>query len=61
MTNLQQNFIAGEWLGGADEIANLNPSDLSDTIGMYAQASLRQDARRGEGLVNLEQVDVIVS
>ncbi len=38
MTNLNQNFIAGEWLGGADEIANINPSDLSDTIGLYAQA-----------------------
>ena len=36
MTNLNQNFIAGEWLGGSDEIANINPSDLSDTIGAYA-------------------------
>lgn len=38
MSELQQNFIAGEWLAGAGEIANTNPSDLSDTIGHYAQA-----------------------
>jgi len=38
MSNLNQNFIAGEWLAGASEIANVNPSDLSDTIGHYAQA-----------------------
>ena len=39
MSNLNHNFIAGEWLAGADEIANINPSDLSDVIGQYAQAS----------------------
>ncbi len=38
MSNLNQNFIAGEWLAGASEVANINPSDLSDTIGHYAQA-----------------------
>ncbi|NQY62032.1 MAG: aldehyde dehydrogenase family protein, partial [Cognatishimia sp.] len=27
---------------GASEIANINPSDLSDTIGMYAQADSAQ-------------------
>ena len=37
-----QNFIAGEWLAGASEIANVNPSDLSDTIGHYAQADEAQ-------------------
>jgi acyl-CoA reductase-like NAD-dependent aldehyde dehydrogenase len=42
MTNLNHNFIAGEWLAGADEIANINPSDLSDTIGHYAQADSAQ-------------------
>jgi acyl-CoA reductase-like NAD-dependent aldehyde dehydrogenase len=36
------NFIAGEWLAGTREIANINPSDLSDTIGMYAQADSAQ-------------------
>ena len=38
MSNLQQNFIAGEWFAGAGEVANINPSDLSDVIGHYAQA-----------------------
>jgi aldehyde dehydrogenase (NAD+) len=42
MSNLNQNFIAGEWLAGAGEIANINPSDLSDTIGHYAQADSAQ-------------------
>lgn len=42
MSNLKQNFIAGEWLAGASEIANINPSDLSDTIGHYAQADSAQ-------------------
>ncbi|MEP3344964.1 MAG: aldehyde dehydrogenase family protein [Litoreibacter sp.] len=36
-TNL--NYIAGEWVAGASEIENRNPSDLSDLIGMFAQAS----------------------
>ena len=42
MTNLNHNFIAGEWLAGASEIPNINPSDLSDTIGNYAQADEAQ-------------------
>ncbi|MDH3448261.1 MAG: aldehyde dehydrogenase family protein [Gammaproteobacteria bacterium] len=42
MSSLKQNFIAGEWLAGATEIANINPSDLSDTIGHYAQADAAQ-------------------
>ncbi len=55
MTNLQQNFIAGEWLGGADEIANLNPSDLSDTIGMYAQADGAQLQRALDAAENAQR------
>jgi len=42
MTEITQNFIAGEWLAGESEIANINPSDLSDTIGHYAQADSAQ-------------------
>ncbi|MCP4212575.1 MAG: aldehyde dehydrogenase family protein [Halieaceae bacterium] len=38
MSNLNQNYIAGEWLAGNSEIVNINPSDLSDTVGRYAQA-----------------------
>ncbi len=37
-----QNYIAGEWLDGETMIENRNPSDLSDVIGHYAQASLAQ-------------------
>ena len=37
-----QNHIAGEWLSGVDSIANINPSDLNDTIGYYAQADRNQ-------------------
>jgi aldehyde dehydrogenase (NAD+) len=36
---LQKNFIAGDWLEGDSVIENRNPSDLSDLVGTYAQAS----------------------
>lgn len=39
MAELHRNYIAGEWVKGASEIDNLNPSDLTDVIGTYAQAS----------------------
>ena len=39
---VQKNFIAGEWLEGDSIIENRNPSDLSDLIGTYAQASQAQ-------------------
>lgn len=38
MADSELNFIAGEWLAGESEIENRNPSDLSDVIGMFAQA-----------------------
>ena len=41
-TNSQRNYIAGEWLAGASEIENRNPSDLSDLVGRYAQADAAQ-------------------
>ena len=31
------NYINGEWVAGADYSANINPSELSDTIGDYAK------------------------
>ena len=34
-----QNYIAGAWRKGISEIANINPSDTSDIIGHFAQAS----------------------
>ena len=36
-TNL--NYIAGNWVAGASEVENRNPSDLSDLIGIFAQAT----------------------
>lgn len=42
MSAIQKNFIAGEWVAGAGEIDNVNPSDLSDIIGTYAQADSTQ-------------------
>ncbi len=37
-----KNFIAGRWLAGSSEIANINPSDTTDIIGQFAQASVTQ-------------------
>lgn len=42
MTETKNNFIAGEWLAGDNSIENRNPSDLSDIIGHFAQASSTQ-------------------
>jgi aldehyde dehydrogenase (NAD+) len=42
MTELNRNYIAGAWVEGAGEIENRNPSDLSDLVGHYAQASAAQ-------------------
>ena len=39
MTQIQQNYIAGEWVSGPTEIENINPSDLSDMVGVFTQAS----------------------
>ncbi|WP_299355985.1 aldehyde dehydrogenase family protein [uncultured Shimia sp.] len=38
----QLNLISGDWLAGESEIENRNPSDLSDLIGHFAQASSEQ-------------------
>lgn len=42
MTDLKKNLIAGEWAAGDAEIENRNPSDLSDLVGLFAQASSDQ-------------------
>jgi len=44
MSSAKLNLIAGEWTGGEREIENRNPSDLSDLIGTFAQASAGQIA-----------------
>ncbi len=42
MSDIYNNYIAGEWIAGLATVRNLNPSDLSDTIGEYAQADQGQ-------------------
>ena len=42
MTVNKNNYIAGEWRPGVDQVENQNPSDVSDVIGLYAQADLDQ-------------------
>lgn len=42
MTIETRNYIAGEWLEGENTIENINPSDLSDVIGHFAQADTVQ-------------------
>src|SRR3546814_511220 len=37
--------LGGEWVGGAAERDNVNPSDLSDVVGTYAQADAAAVAR----------------
>ncbi len=55
MSEVNHNFIAGEWLAGASEIANINPSDLSDTIGLYAQADNTQLQRALEAAADAQK------
>jgi acyl-CoA reductase-like NAD-dependent aldehyde dehydrogenase len=38
MPTLHQNFINGQWTEGNATSANINPSNLSDVVGRYAQA-----------------------
>ena len=42
MAELHKNYIAGAWVSGTSEIENRNPSDVTDLVGMYAQASALQ-------------------
>ncbi len=42
MPDTKLNLIAGRWVAGEGEIENRNPSDLSDLVGMFAQASKDQ-------------------
>jgi len=39
---LHRNLIAGAWTEGADETQNINPSNLSDTVGIYTRADEAQ-------------------
>lgn len=37
-----QNLIAGTWVSGPDQVENINPSNLADSIGFYAHADAMQ-------------------
>lgn len=39
MTDTKLNHIAGEWVASGSEIENRNPSDLTDLVGLFAQAT----------------------
>ena len=39
---LHKNFINGEWVEGNGSRDNINPSDISDIVGVYAQADRNQ-------------------
>jgi len=42
MTQPHSNYVAGEWVPGSTVTRNINPSDLSDMVGEYAQADAKQ-------------------
>ena len=42
MTETHKNLIAGEWVDGESSIENRSPSDLTDLVGIYAQATSQQ-------------------
>ncbi|WP_417545408.1 aldehyde dehydrogenase family protein [Marinobacter sp.] len=42
MTNSHPLYINGQWVTGDTSITNINPSDLSDVIGEFDQASAQQ-------------------
>jgi aldehyde dehydrogenase (NAD+) len=42
MSELNKNYIAGEWVEGAGVSRNVNPSDTNDVVGLYAQADVAQ-------------------
>lgn len=39
---VKANYIGGSWVAGSEAAANVNPSDLKDVIGEYAQADAKQ-------------------
>ena len=42
MPDIQPLYIAGQWVGSDQSVANINPSDTNDVVGHYAQASAGQ-------------------
>ena len=42
MTQQYSNYINGQWLESEQWLDNINPSNLNETIGQYAQATAEQ-------------------
>jgi aldehyde dehydrogenase (NAD+) len=42
MSDLNKNYIAGEWVEGEGVSRDVNPSDTNDVVGLYAHASAAQ-------------------
>jgi len=42
MDSLRKNFINGRWVEGSASAPNINPSDTSDVVGLYAHAGAEQ-------------------
>ena len=42
MSQVQMNYIAGEWVEGESTVNNINPSNHSELVGEFAQASTAQ-------------------
>ena len=42
MNAVSKNFIAGQWVAGGGTSRNVNPSDISDIVGEYAQGNEAQ-------------------
>jgi alpha-ketoglutaric semialdehyde dehydrogenase len=42
MSDLNKNYIAGEWVEGDGAARNVNPSNTDDVVGLYARASAAQ-------------------
>lgn len=40
--SIHQNYIGGEWVESTSYADNINPSDLSDVVGVYARADAQQ-------------------
>jgi alpha-ketoglutaric semialdehyde dehydrogenase len=45
MSDVKENYLAGEWVAGDDVSRDVNPSNTDDVIGVYARASAAQVER----------------
>ena len=45
MSDVKENYLAGEWVPGDDASRDVNPSNTDDVVGLYARASAPQVER----------------